>query len=108
MTFVVGTSNKMRRSWKTSNFSARKDNARSASAREQATVRRKLAALEGVAPDDWPPRFVKRAADDPTIYVLKVDKSLCAVLQAIKGQQPEVLDLFRGEAAENFIKSSKA
>jgi hypothetical protein len=77
------------------------------SAREQAAVRRKLAALEGVAPDDWPPRLVKRAADDPTIYVLKVDKSLRAILQAVNGQQPEVLDLFRREAAENFMKSGK-
>ena len=72
------------------------------SAREQASVRRKLASLVGLAPVDWPTRLVKRVRSEPTMFMLRVDNSLRAVLRAVEGEQPEVLDIFRKEAAELF------
>jgi hypothetical protein len=74
-------------------------------ATEQADVLKKLDALVGVAPGNWPGRFVKRVPDDPSRYLLLVNGTLRAILRAVEGKQPEVLDLFRKEASDRFAKS---
>jgi hypothetical protein len=73
--------------------------------RDQTDVEKRLSALAGKAPEDWPSRLVRKYPNDPSMYLVRVNASLRAVLRAVKGNAPEVLDLFRKEAADYFAKS---
>jgi hypothetical protein len=73
---------------------------------EQAQVLETLAGLVDVSPVQWPAPQAKRLPGEPPLYLVRVNDSLRAIVQAADGQEPEVMDIVRRETLEFFAKSA--
>jgi hypothetical protein len=69
---------------------------------EQAQVQERLAGLVDTPADQWPAALAKRLPGDPSLYLVRVDDSLRAIVRGADGQQPEVLDIVRHETLQSF------
>jgi hypothetical protein len=74
---------------------------------DQTKVLVQLPALEGIPRPDWSASLVRKLGTDPGLYLLRIDHSLRAIVRALGGQVPEVLDLVRHETLEKFAKAGK-
>jgi len=74
---------------------------------DQTRVLDQLSALEGVPRQHWSTSLVRKLGTEPGLYLLRIDHSLRAIVRALDGQVPEVLDLVRHETLEKFAKAGK-
>jgi len=69
---------------------------------EQAQVKESLAALAATPVEQWTAHGAKRLPGDPAEYLVKVTESFRAIVRAVDGQLPEVLDLVLQERLDFF------
>jgi hypothetical protein len=69
---------------------------------EQSQVLARLSALVATPPAQWPAGSAKRLPGDQPLYLVRVNDSLRAFVEAAAGQQPEVMDIVRHETLEYF------
>lgn len=67
---------------------------------EQVQVRERLLSLDGTPATQWPAALAKRLPGDRPRYLVRVNDSLRAIIEAVEGQQPEVLDIVSQEALD--------
>jgi mRNA-degrading endonuclease RelE of RelBE toxin-antitoxin system len=72
---------------------------------EQAKVLDRLKELADKPPSDWPARVVKRADVGTQLYLIRVDNSLRVLIDAPEDGAPEVVDIVRHEALQQFAKA---
>jgi hypothetical protein len=73
---------------------------------EQAQVLETLAGLVEIPAAQWPAAKAKRLPGEPPQYLVRVNDSLRAIVQAADGQEPEVLDIVPRETLEFFANSA--
>lgn len=73
---------------------------------EQAQVLERLNHLVETPPIQWTAAEAKRLPGEPPLYLVRVDDSLRAMVQAANGHEPEVMDIVRRETLEFFAKSA--
>jgi hypothetical protein len=74
---------------------------------EQVQVRERLLSLGETPVTQWPPALAKKLPGDQPLYLVRVNESLRAIVQAAEGQQPEVLDIVPQEALD-FVAQAAA
>jgi hypothetical protein len=70
--------------------------------KEQEQVRAKVAALAKLPPERWVGRGAKRLDLDPTLYLVRINASLRAILRANDDGVPEIQDLVRRDTLATF------
>src|SRR5947209_12020581 len=73
---------------------------------EQAQVLERLAGLVDTPASQWSAAQVKKLPGDPALYLVRVNDSLRAIVQAGNRTEPEVLDLVRHETLQSFAKGN--
>jgi len=73
---------------------------------EQSQVVQRLNRLVEIPPLQWPAAEAKRLPGEPPLYLVRVNDSLRALVQADNGHEPEVMDIVRQETLEFFAKSA--
>ncbi len=71
---------------------------------DRAQVEHALAALPQTPAGPWPAR-TKRIPGDQPLFIVPVNDSLRAIVLAVDGQAPEVMDFVRRETLEFFAKA---
>jgi hypothetical protein len=71
---------------------------------EQAEIMERLKELGDKPPSDWPARVLKRAGVATPLYLIRVDNSLRLLIAAPEDEAPEVVDIVRHEALQQFAK----
>jgi hypothetical protein len=69
---------------------------------EQAQVLERLAALVDTPASRWPGALAKKLPGDQSLYLVRVNDSLRAIVRAVEGQQPEVMDFVLHETLQSF------
>jgi hypothetical protein len=72
---------------------------------EQAQVQEALAALPDTPAARWSAAQARRLPGDQPLYLVRLDDSLRAFVQAAQGQEPEVLDIVRQETLKSFARA---
>src|ERR1700683_2970077 len=67
---------------------------------EQVQARERLLSLFDPPATQWPATLAKRLPGDQPLYLVRINDSLRAFVQIVKGQQPEVLDIVPQEALD--------
>jgi hypothetical protein len=73
---------------------------------EQAQVLDALAGLADTPVAQWPAAQAKRLPGEPPLYLVRVNDSLRAIIQAADGEEPKVMDIVRHETLEFFAKTA--
>ena len=73
---------------------------------EQAQVLERLASLADRPAAQWPADLAKRLPGGESLYLVRVNDSLRAIVRAAEGQPPEVMDVVRHETLESFARGA--
>jgi hypothetical protein len=73
---------------------------------EQAQVLEALAPLVDTPVPQWAALQVKKLTGDQSLYLVRVNHSLRAIVRAADGQEPEVMDLVPQETLDLFAKAA--
>jgi hypothetical protein len=73
---------------------------------ERSALEAALAPLVNRPERQWPQAGATRLESADPLYLVRVDKSLRAIIRPTAGGQPEVLDLVRHETLERFFRGS--
>jgi hypothetical protein len=74
--------------------------------REREALEAAVAPLTDQAEDHWAALGATRLDTAESLFLVKVDKSLRAIVRPTEGGQPEVVDLVRHEMLERFFQAS--
>jgi hypothetical protein len=73
---------------------------------ERTQVLQRLASLEDTPAARWPADLATRLSGSQLLYLVRINDSLRAIVRAVEGQLPEVMDVVRHETLEFFAKGA--